>query len=46
MKNTKPPPIASWFLARISGSSVVGDYEEIYQEMASAYEHRSVFSHS
>jgi putative ABC transport system permease protein len=38
MKNTKPPRIAAWLLARISGSasglSIVGDYEEIHQELA------------
>ena len=33
MKNAKPPRVAAWLLARLSGSSVVGDYEEIYQEM-------------
>ncbi len=37
MKNTKPPQVAAWFLARLSGTSVVGDYEEIYQEMVNEY---------
>jgi len=37
MNNTKPPQFAAWFLAQISGSSIVGDYEEIYQEMANEY---------
>ena len=44
MKNTKPPRFASWFLSRISGLSVVGDYEEIYQEMLKAYGSRSARS--
>jgi putative ABC transport system permease protein len=44
MKNTKPPRFASWILARISGSSVLGDYEEIYQEMSDAYGLRSARS--
>jgi putative ABC transport system permease protein len=34
MTITRPPRAAAWLLARISGSSVVGDYEEIYQELA------------
>jgi putative ABC transport system permease protein len=38
MKRTKPPRIAAWLLARISGPesglSIVGDYEEIFQELA------------
>lgn len=29
-----PPRLAAWILARLSGSSVVGDYEEIYREIA------------
>ncbi len=41
MKNAKPPRISALLLAWISGSSVVGDYEEIYQEMASEYGIRS-----
>lgn len=38
MKRTKPPRMAAWLLARISGPesgfSVVGDYEEIYRDLA------------
>lgn len=38
MRKIQPPRIAAWLLARISGpesgSSIVGDYEEIYQELA------------
>jgi putative ABC transport system permease protein len=37
MNNTKPHRIAAWILSRLSGPSVVGDYEEIYQEMANEY---------
>jgi len=41
MKSTRPPRAAAWLLARISGpqsgSSIVGDYEEIYQEMTALY---------
>ena len=39
MKKFLPPRTAAWFLARISGPgsgpSIVGDYEEIFQELAS-----------
>lgn len=34
MKRIKSPLLAAWLLARLSGPSVVGDYEEIYQEIA------------
>ncbi|MGD8536861.1 MAG: hypothetical protein PVF66_13510, partial [Candidatus Aminicenantes bacterium] len=38
MEKPHPPRIAAWLLARISGPesgpSIVGDYEEIYQELA------------
>lgn len=44
MKNTGPPRIAAWFLARLSGASVVGDYEEIFKEMESEYGIRSARS--
>lgn len=37
MINAKPPRIGAWFLARLSGSCVVGDYEEIFQDMANDY---------
>ncbi len=37
MKARKPPRIAAWFLARLSGSSVMGDYEEIFQELTNEY---------
>jgi putative ABC transport system permease protein len=41
MKNNKPPRIAGRLLSLLSGSSVVGDYDEIYEEMASEYGYRS-----
>lgn len=41
MKNIQPPQIAAWFLARLSGTSVAGDYEEMFQEMAVEYGLRS-----
>ncbi len=44
MKSTKPPSAASWLLSRLSGPSVVGDYEEIFQEMAKEYGKRSACS--
>jgi putative ABC transport system permease protein len=44
MKNVRPPRIAAWFLARLTGSSVVGDYDEIFQEMAAEYGLRSARS--
>jgi len=38
MKNHAPPRFAAWLLARLSGpagrAAVLGDYEEIYQELA------------
>jgi len=38
MKSPRPPRIAAWLLAQISGHesgpSIVGDYEEIFQELA------------
>jgi putative ABC transport system permease protein len=33
MKNYHPPRAASWLLSRLAGPSVVGDYEEIFEEM-------------
>ncbi len=44
MNKIKPPPFASWLLGRLSGSSIAGDYEEIFQEMATAYGLRSARS--
>ena len=41
MKNTKSSLIASWILGRISEPSILGDYEEIFQEMAAEYGLRS-----
>lgn len=37
MKEEKPPKPAAWLLAKISGWSVAGDYEEIYREMVNDY---------
>lgn len=39
--NGKPSAAATWLLAKMSGSSVAGDFEEIYREMANEYGVRS-----
>jgi putative ABC transport system permease protein len=44
MKIIKPPRLAAWFLTRLSGSYVAGDYEEIYQDMANEFGIRSARS--
>jgi putative ABC transport system permease protein len=44
MNKKSPPRLAAWLLSRISGASVAGDYEEIYQEVLSDYGYRKARS--
>lgn len=44
MKNVRPPRIGAWFLTRISGSSIAGDFDEIYQELVNEYGRRAARS--